>query len=88
MAAVIVETVQGEGGINVARLAWLRKLAAVCRSHGILIIDDIQMGCGRVASFFSFEDAGIGPDIVCLSKSISGYGLPMALTLIRPEPDV
>ncbi|MFF5389133.1 MULTISPECIES: diaminobutyrate--2-oxoglutarate transaminase [unclassified Streptomyces] len=88
-AAVIVETVQGEGGINVARLAWLRKLAAVCRGHGILlIVDDIQMGCGRLGPFFSFEDAGIEPDIVCLSKSISGYGLPMALTLIRPELDV
>lgn len=88
-AAVIVETVQGEGGINVARAEWLRELATVCRRHGIvLIIDDIQMGCGRVGSFFSFEDAGIEPDIVCLSKSISGYGLPMALTLIRPELDV
>ncbi|OZV75355.1 diaminobutyrate--2-oxoglutarate transaminase [Micromonospora echinospora] len=88
-AAVIVETVQGEGGINVARIPWLRELSAVCRRHGIvLIVDDIQMGCGRVGPFFSFEDAGIEPDIVCLSKSISGYGLPMALTLIRPELDV
>ncbi|MFI9630175.1 diaminobutyrate--2-oxoglutarate transaminase [Streptomyces sp. NPDC052042] len=89
MAAVIVETVQGEGGINVARVEWLRELAAVCRRHGmLLIVDDIQMGCGRVGSFLSFEDAGIEPDMVCLSKSISGYGLPMALTLIRPELDV
>jgi diaminobutyrate-2-oxoglutarate transaminase len=88
-AAVIVETVQGEGGLNVARGPWLRELAAVCRRHGIvLIIDDIQMGCGRIGSFFSFEDAKIEPDIVCLSKSISGYGLPMALMLIRPELDV
>lgn len=88
-AAVIVETVQGEGGINVARGQWLRELAAVCRRNGILlIVDDIQMGCGRVGSFFSFEDAGIEPDIVCLSKSLSGFGLPMALTLIRPELDV
>lgn len=88
-AAVIVETVQGEGGINVARDRWLRELAAVCRRHGVLlIVDDIQMGCGRVGSFFSFEDAGITPDVVCLSKSISGYGLPMALTLIRPDLDV
>jgi diaminobutyrate-2-oxoglutarate transaminase len=88
-AAVIVETVQGEGGINTARGQWLRELAAMCRRHRILlIIDDIQMGCGRTGSFFSFEDAGIEPDIVCLSKGISGYGLPMALTLIRPELDV
>lgn len=88
-AAVIVETVQGEGGLYVARDQWLRELAAVCRRHGILlIIDDIQMGCGRVGSFFSFEGAGVQPDMVCLSKSVSGYGLPMALTLIRPELDV
>jgi diaminobutyrate-2-oxoglutarate transaminase len=88
-AAVIVETVQGEGGINVARAEWLRGLAELCRRHEILlIVDDVQMGCGRTGPFFSFEAAGITPDIVCLSKSISGYGLPMALTLMRPELDV
>lgn len=87
-AAVIVETVQGEGGINVARLEWLQGLAELCRRHGLLlIVDDVQMGCGRTGPFFSFEAAGIVPDIVCLSKSISGYGLPMALTLLRPELD-
>ena len=88
-AAVIVETVQGEGGLNVARLEWLRALAELCRRRGILlIIDDVQMGCGRTGPFFSFEAAGIVPDIVTLSKSISGYGLPMALTLFRRELDV
>jgi diaminobutyrate-2-oxoglutarate transaminase len=88
-AAVIVETVQGEGGINVARIEWLRGLAELCRRHEILlIVDDVQMGCGRTGPFFSFEAAGITPDIVCLSKSIGGYGLPMALTLMRPELDV
>ncbi|MFD3537661.1 diaminobutyrate--2-oxoglutarate transaminase [Streptomyces sp. NPDC058664] len=88
-AAVIVETVQGEGGINVARAEWLRGLAELCRRHDmLLIVDDIQMGCGRTGDFFSFEEAGITPDIVTLSKSISGYGLPMALCLFRPELDV
>lgn len=88
-AAVIVETVQGEGGINAARSEWLRGLADLCTKHDmLLIVDDIQMGCGRTGPFFSFEEAGITPDIVCLSKSISGSGLPMALTLIRPELDV
>ncbi|MFE6887328.1 diaminobutyrate--2-oxoglutarate transaminase [Streptomyces sp. NPDC057694] len=88
-AAVIVETVQGEGGVHAAEDDWLRALAAVCRRHGVLlIVDDVQMGCGRVGPFFSFEDAGIVPDMVCLSKSIGGYGLPLALTLIRPELDV
>jgi diaminobutyrate-2-oxoglutarate transaminase len=88
-AAVIVETVQGEGGINVARPEWLRSLADLCTRHEILlIVDDVQAGCGRTGPFFSFEDAGITPDIVCLSKSLSGYGLPMALTLMRPNLDV
>jgi diaminobutyrate-2-oxoglutarate transaminase len=87
-AAVIVETVQGEGGIRVARPEWLRGLAAECREHHVpLIVDDVQMGCGRTGPFFSFESAGITPDIVCLSKSIGGYGLPLALTLIRPDLD-
>ncbi|MCP9959913.1 diaminobutyrate--2-oxoglutarate transaminase [Streptomyces sudanensis] len=88
-AAVIVETVQGEGGVNVARAEWLVRLAQMCRERGVLlIVDDVQMGCGRTGPFFSFEQTGVEPDIVCLSKSISGYGLPMALTLFRPELDV
>lgn len=88
-AAVIVETVQGEGGVNVARASWLRALAELCATRDILlIVDDVQMGCGRTGPFFSFEVAGITPDIVCLSKSISGYGMPMALTLFKPELDV
>ena len=88
-AAVIVETVQGEGGVNVARFEWLQGLEDLCRRHGILlIVDDVQMGCGRTGPFFSFEPAGIVPDIVTMAKSISGYGLPMALTLIKPELDV
>jgi diaminobutyrate-2-oxoglutarate transaminase len=87
-AAVIVETVQGEGGINPARVEWLQGLAELCRRKGILlIVDDVQMGVGRTGPFFSFEIAGIEPDIVCLSKSIGGYGLPMALTLMKPEHD-
>lgn len=88
-AAIVVETVQGEGGLNVAGPQWLRRLQHLASERGIvLIVDDIQAGCGRTGTFFSFEEAGIQPDIVCLAKSISGYGLPMALTLIRPEIDV
>lgn len=88
-AAMILETVQGEGGINVASAPWLVRIEQLCRKHGILlIVDDVQAGCGRTGPFFSFEAAGIKPDIVCLSKSIGGYGLPMALTLFRPELDI
>jgi diaminobutyrate-2-oxoglutarate transaminase len=87
-AAVIVETVQGEGGLNVASFEWLRKVEAICREHGILlIIDDIQAGCGRTGTFFSFEQAGISPDIVTMSKSLSGYGLPFSVVLMKPELD-
>ncbi|WP_016906446.1 diaminobutyrate--2-oxoglutarate transaminase [Streptomyces xiaopingdaonensis] len=88
-AAVIVETIQGEGGVNVARAEWLRALGKLCQEHDmLLIVDDVQMGCGRTGGFFSFEEAGITPDIVTVSKSISGYGLPMSLCLFRPELDV
>src|SRR5690606_32697501 len=87
-AAVLVETVQGEGGINAASFEWLRNLEAVCRKHDVLLIaDDIQAGCGRTGTFFSFEEAGIAPDIVTMSKSLSGYGLPFAVVLIRPDLD-
>jgi diaminobutyrate-2-oxoglutarate transaminase len=86
-AAIIVETVQGEGGIHVARDAWLQELSSICREFDILlIIDDIQMGNGRTGTFFSFERAGILPDMVTVSKSI-GTGLPMSLLLMRPELD-
>ena len=88
-AAVIVETVQGEGGVNVATLRWLKDLQKLCRRHDMLmIVDDIQAGCGRTGSFFSFEAAGIQPDIITLSKSLSGFGLPMSLVLMKPELDV
>lgn len=88
-AAVIVETVQAEGGVRPASFPWLQRLAELLRRHDVLlIVDDIQVGCGRTGTFFSFEPAGIVPDIVCLSKSISGFGLPMALVLIRPKLDV
>ena len=87
-AAAIVETVQGEGGINAASFEWLRNLEQVCRKHGVLlIIDDIQAGCGRTGHYFSFEEAGLKPDIITLSKSLGGYGLPFAVVLFKPELD-
>ena len=88
-AAVILETVQAEGGVNVASAAWIRRLRDITQRYGIvLIVDDIQVGCGRTGHFFSFEEADIVPDIVTLSKSLSGYGLPLALVLIKPEMDL
>ncbi|WP_068775547.1 diaminobutyrate--2-oxoglutarate transaminase [Paenibacillus sp. FJAT-26967] len=88
-AAIILETIQAEGGLNVASAEWLRQLRELCDRHDILLIcDEIQVGCGRAGAFFSFERAGIVPDLVVLSKSISGYGLPMSLLLLKPELDV
>lgn len=88
-AAIIVETVQGEGGLNVASAKWLQAIAAIARKHGALfIVDDIQAGCGRTGSFFSFDGMGIQPDIVTMAKSLSGMGLPLSITLIKPKYDI
>lgn len=88
-AAVLLETVQGEGGVYLAPAEFLQGLRTFCDRHQILlIVDDIQVGCGRTGAFFSFERAGIVPDLITLSKSIGGYGLPMAILLIKPEHDI
>ena len=87
-AAVLVETIQGEGGLNIASPEWLRAIADIAKRHGaLLIVDDIQAGCGRAGKFFSFEGMGFTPDIVTMAKSLSGMGLPFALALFRPELD-
>lgn len=88
-AAVILETVQGEGGIWVAPTQWLKDVRALCDEFGIvMIVDEIQTGCGRTGPFLSFERAGIVPDMVTISKSISGFGLPMSIVLIKPDLDI
>lgn len=88
-ACILVETIQGEGGLRAASCAWLRRLRAIAdRCGALLIVDDIQAGCGRTGTFFSFESFDMRPDLICLSKSISGIGLPMALLLIEPEFDI
>lgn len=88
-AAIIIETVQQEGGIHVFSKEFLRDLRAFCTEYNILLIcDEVQIGCSRSGTFFSFERADIVPDIVCMSKSIGGYGLPFALTLLKREIDV
>ena len=87
-AAVLLETVQGEGGINVASFHWLRRVEEICHRNNILVIvDDIQAGCGRTGSFFSFTPAGMTPDIITLSKSLGAYGLPFSVVLLRPHLD-
>ena len=88
-AAILLETVQGEGGLNAASPEWVKRIAELAKEHGaLLIIDDIQAGCGRCGTFFSFEKMGVTPDIVTMAKSVSGFGLPMAMLLVRPEFDI
>lgn len=88
-AAIIIETVQQEGGIHVFSKEFLKDLRALCDKYDILLIcDEVQIGCSRSGTFFSFERADIVPDIVCMSKSIGGYGIPFAITLFKKELDV
>ena len=88
-AAIILETVQGEGGLNAARPEWVKRIADLAHAHGaLLIVDDIQAGCGRTGTFFSFEEMDIQPDIITQAKSVSGFGLPMSMVLVKPEYDV
>lgn len=88
-AALIIETVQAEGGIEILSVDWLKRARAFCDKYGILmILDEVQIGNCRTGTFFSFERAGIHPDIVTMAKSIGGIGMPMALTLFKPELDI
>lgn len=85
-AALVIETVQAEGGIWPFQTEWLQAVRKFCTDNDILlIVDDIQVGCARTGTYFSFERAGIVPDIVVLSKSIGGYGLPLAIVLAKPR---
>ncbi len=87
-AAFLLETVQAEGGVNVASKEWLQAVATLAKEVGaLLIVDDIQVGMGRTGSFFSFDDMDIDPDIICLAKGLGGLGTPMAMNLIKPEVD-
>lgn len=82
-AAVIVEVVQGEGGVIPADIEWLRGLRRITEQAGVaLIVDEIQSGFARTGKMFAFEHAGIVPDVVTLSKAIGG-SLPMAVTVYR-----
>ncbi len=88
-AAFLLETIQAEGGVNVASVKWLREVRAIAREQkALFIIDDIQAGCGRTGSYFSFDGMDLSPDIVCLAKGIGGFGTPLAMNLVAPEYDV
>lgn len=87
-AAFMLETIQAEGGVNVANKEWVLEVAKLAKKLGaLLIVDDIQVGCGRTGSYFSFDDIEITPDIICLAKGLGGMGTPMAMNLVLPELD-
>lgn len=87
-AAFLLETIQAEGGVNVASREWLQAVASMAKEVGaLLIVDEIQVGMGRTGSFFSFDDMEIEPDIICLAKGLGGMGLPMAMNLNKPALD-
>ncbi|OQK16438.1 diaminobutyrate--2-oxoglutarate transaminase [Methyloprofundus sedimenti] len=87
-AAFMVEVIQAEGGVKIADITWLQELQALARELGALfIIDDIQVGCGRTGSYFSFDGMDLDPDIICLAKGVGGMGTPLALNLVKPEID-
>jgi len=87
-AAFLVEAIQAEGGVHVASQEWLQAVQKLAHDLGALfIIDDIQAGCGRTGSYFSFDGMGLDPDIVTLAKGIGGFGTPLAMNLVKPEHD-
>ena len=88
IGVVIIEPTQGEGGARAFDPAYLGAIRRITRELGILVIaDEIQAGVGRTGPFFSFEGSSLDPDIICVSKSISGLGLPMAINLVRRDLD-
>ena len=84
-AAVIIELVQGEGGVHVADEAYIQGLATLCHERGaLLIVDEVQTGFGRTGRLFACEHYDLQPDILCLAKSIAG-GVPMGAVCLGPR---
>ena len=85
VTAVIIEGIQGVGGIRIPSSLFLRQLQELCNDTGTtLILDEIQSGCGRTGKFFAHQWAGIRPDIITQAKGI-GNGFPIGLVLLSPE---
>jgi len=84
-AAVLVEVVQGEGGVRPCSPGYLAGVEAICRQHGaLLIVDEVQTGCGRTGRMWACEHHGVVPDLLCAGKGIAG-GVPMGAVLIGPR---
>ncbi len=85
VAAIFIEPIQGEGGYIVAPDNFMRELRAICTRHGILlVVDEVQCGCGRTGKWWAVEHSGVEPDIVCIAKGIAS-GLPLGICMSRAE---
>lgn len=88
-AALVIEAIQAEGGVNILPFEWMKRVREFCTKYDILLIcDEIQVANCRTGKFFAFEWSEIKPDIVTVAKSIGGMGMPFALTLFRPDLDI
>lgn len=84
-AAVLLELVQGEGGVIPANPEWVKKLAEICKDNGILLmVDEIQTGIGRTGTLFAYEQYGIEPDVISLAKGL-GSGFPIGAIIAKEE---
>ncbi len=82
VAAFIIEPIQGEGGMIVPDEGYLKKVETLCRKHEVLlIVDEVQTGMGRTGKFFCYQHEGVVPDILVLSKSLGGGGMPIGATI-------
>jgi 4-aminobutyrate aminotransferase len=85
VAAIFIEPIQGEGGYVVAPDNFMRELRALCDRHGILlVVDEVQCGCGRTGKWWAVEHSGIEPDMVCIAKGIAS-GMPLGICMTRAE---
>lgn len=85
VAAIFVEPIQGEGGYIVAPDSFMRELRAICNRHGILlVVDEVQSGCGRTGKWWAVQHSGVQPDIVCIAKGIAS-GMPLGVCMSRAE---
>ena len=88
VAGVIIESIQGVGGCRMPTDAFLRELEALCTAHGtLLILDEVQAGCGRSGRYFGFDHTGINPPLITMAKGI-GNGFPVGAVLVHPDIEV
>ncbi|MBN1917596.1 MAG: aspartate aminotransferase family protein [Verrucomicrobia bacterium] len=85
VCAILVEPIQGEGGVNVAPPAYFRRLRELCDAAGaLLIFDEVQTGIGRLGTWYGYQDIGVEPDVITLAKALGG-GMPIGAMVVKPD---